>query len=182
MGDFDVKGTLDPLGVSHTTDQERAQQDASAAQAEAARAQAAIAKALFTETAPLRAATFGELDALLRGGSSPNLLTPLREGLELDFQGARERVLSSSGARGGQLTSSLVALEGDRARAIGQQRQRAFELALGAGTNAVGPALAGFGAAGSAFGQQAALAAQQGQAKQQGLGQAAAIGAKLAFA
>jgi len=79
------------------------------------------------------------------------------------------------------MVSGLGDLEIGRARAIGAQRQRAFELALGVGTGAVAPALAGLGSAGSTFAQNEALAAQQAQAKQQGLGQAAALAAKVAL-
>lgn len=152
------------------------------------RTQTTSAEGILGQTSPLRAVTAGSLFDVLTGGRNANLrvFAPEREALESQFRQARENILATTPARGGQLNKLLADTEVARAQSIGglesNVRQRAFEdslrIGFGAAPTAVFPAFQG------ATGTLAGLAGQGAQlqaAGGAGLGSLTAVGALLAL-
>lgn len=162
---------------------------------ELAELQAEIAGDLFAQTGPLRNLFLGTesdpglLLSFAQTGETPfalsPALTPLREATEAQFGVARENILSSAGARGGQLTDALVNLESDRARAIGGLeapfRENLFNLASGAALGVPGQAISGLSSSANTFLQQAALTQQGDIAQTRSAGSLAGLGVGSAF-
>ena len=124
--------------------------------------QEGIAGQIFSETTPLRQGLIQRSADYLGGGidSSPQF-SAFKSAAEPQFAAARQQIISDTPA-GGALTSALTDLESNRARALTEGRgaideqelARAFSLATGSDASVMG-----------AFGQSAAIRAQQEQAK-----------------
>ena len=152
---------------------------------DAANLQAQIAKQLFDEASPLRGtnlnelaqfAQTGELPTALRTGLDPLYATG-REGLESQYNVARENILSQNPARGGQLNRQLADLEKARAGSVGTLRSNIlgqyelplrsnlFNLGVNTGLGQSTQGLQGLGTSANNFMNLANTAAQQyGQA------------------
>lgn len=148
----------------------------------------ASAEDILGQTAPLRSATAATLFDVLTGGRSEALrvFAPEREAVESQFGRARENIIQTTPARGGQLTRALGDVEIARAQSVSgletDVRKRAFEDALRIGFQ-VAPATV-FPTFQGATGTLASLAGQGAElqaAGGAGLGQIAAIGSLLAL-
>jgi hypothetical protein len=151
---------------------------------DAANLQAQIAKQLFDEASPLRQMNQQELAQFVATGQLPTAfrtsLDPIyatgREGLEGQYNVARENILSSTPMRGGQLNAALADLAKSRASSVGRLRsdilanyelplrQNLFQLGVNAGQNQSTQGLVGLGTSANNFMQLANTAAQQGTA------------------
>jgi len=146
------------------------------------------AEGILSQTAPLRAVTAASLFDTLTGGRNETLrvFAPEREAVESQFSRARENIIGTTPARGGQLTRALADVEVARAQSVSgleaDVRKRAFEDALRTGFQ-VAPATV-FPTFQGATGTLAALASQGAElqaAGGAGLGQIAGLGAILAM-
>jgi len=148
---------------------------AGARQREAAAMQMRIAKELFDSTATLRNTGINSLQNFLLTGNIPTGLQMGfdrqydvgRAGMEDQFNVARERLLSSSPVRGGQLNDQLAQLEMQRAGAVGNlaaERERQinavlpglFSSAVSTGFGSVPQTIAGLESAAGQFGNSSA--------------------------
>ena len=131
---------------------------------------------LFESTDPARMQVLGNINGVLSGARPENMrvFAPEREAVESQFKNARENLLETIPARGGELNRRLVDLNIGRAQAIGNLeadvRRDAMNKAMQVGFGAAPTALGGLGNAGSIYGQNAALAQQREQAQKQGMG------------
>lgn len=134
----------------------------------------------------------GQLLSFLETGALPEALdipfTATRENLEDQFSVAREQLLSTIPARGGQLNALLAELGTSRARAVGELPLRAlplreslFNQALQIAAGSPVQAASVLGQAGALEQQRAAQAAANQQAAGQAFGSAGALAAKLAL-
>ncbi|OFX03530.1 MAG: hypothetical protein A3E78_08220 [Alphaproteobacteria bacterium RIFCSPHIGHO2_12_FULL_63_12] len=146
------------------------------------------AEGILSQTAPLRSATALSLFDTLTGGRNENLrvFAPEREAVESQFGRARESIIATTPARGGQLNRALADVEVARAQSVSgletDVRKRAFEDALRIGFQ-VAPSTV-FSTFQGATGTLASLAGQGAElqaAGGAGLGQVAAVGALLAM-
>jgi hypothetical protein len=154
---------------------------------DAANLQAQIAAQLFNEASPLRGANLNELAQFAQTGQLPTALRtgldPLyatgREGLESQYNVARENLLSQTPSRGGQLNRQLAELERARASSVGRLqsdilgqyelplRSQLFNLGVNTGLGQSTQGLQGLGTSAQNFMGLANTAAQQyGQAGQ----------------
>lgn len=131
---------------------------------------------LMGQTAPTREASIGTINDVLAGGRPENMrvFAPEREAVESQFHNAKENLMESIPARGGELNRRLVDLNIGRASALGGLeagvRRDAMNQALQVGFQAPATAMAGLGNAGALYGQNAGLASQREQAEKQGVG------------
>jgi hypothetical protein len=154
---------------------------------EAVDLQTQIARQLFEQATPLRLAntgaltdfaTTGQLPVGLRAGLDPIYATG-REGLENQYNVARENLMSRIPMRGGQLNAGLANLEQQRASAVGGLRsnilaqyelpirQNLMQMGVNAGLNQSTQGLQGIGQSANNFMQLAnAASAQAGQGGQ----------------
>ena len=146
------------------------------------------AEGILGQTAPLRSATAATLFDVLTGGRNENLrvFAPEREAIESQFGRARENIIATTPARGGQLNRTLADVEIARAQSVSglesDVRKRAFEDALRIGFQ-VAPATVfpSFQGATSTLATLAGQGAELQAAGGAGLGQVAAVGALLAM-
>lgn len=114
-----------------------------------------ISRDLWNNTGGLREGVLGDLQSFLAGGSpsSLNFMGPARDNLEDQFNVAKENIIGSTGARGGQLSKALIDLNTNRAKAVGgldaNLRQALFNMASGIGFQTPQTALGGFDNAGN---------------------------------
>lgn len=162
---------------------------------ESAELQAQIARQLFSEASPLRQMNLAELEQFTRSGLLPiglragldQIITSGREGLEGQYNVARENILSRTPVRGGQLNKTLADLEMARAGSIGRFgadvlgqyelpiRQNLFNIGVNAG---MGQSTQGLNALSGSTGNFMTLAQQ---AAQQSAASGQAGGAMLAI-
>lgn len=141
-------------------------------QSQAARQMREIAQELFRSTSGLRSGTIGGLEGFLNTGQlptslQPNVQVPLtvgREGLENQFNVARQNIMNRIPSQGGQLNQNLAQAEIGRAQGVGRLeadvrtqienplRQFLFSSALGTGFGAPPTSISGLGGASSQFG------------------------------
>lgn len=101
--------------------------------------QQGIGEQLMAQTAPLRNQTVDTLNRILAGERPENfrIFAPERQAVENQFRNARENIIASTPARGGQLSRLLSDAEFARASSLGQLeadiRRQAFNQALGVG-------------------------------------------------
>jgi len=109
-----------------------------------------IAREMFGQTAGLRGGSVDTLQRVLAGERPENfrIFAPEREAVESQFRTARENIIASSPARGGQLNELLAGTDRARAQTLGGMeadiRRQAFLQALSVGFGAA-PAI-GLGA------------------------------------
>lgn len=154
-----------------------------------------IAKQLFDQSSPLRGQSLQQLLGFLQTGQIPQSLqvgldqiyTQGREGLESQYNVARENILGRTPSRGGQLNALLADLEGSRASQVGRLgadltaqyeyplRTNLFSAATGLGTNQGSLALQGLGQAGNALSGAEARQSADTLAQGQSLGSLLAL-------
>lgn len=168
-------------GTDITTPTGRQKVESTEDQENAARLSAQIAQQLFSETGPLRAAGLQGLQGFLQTGTLPTglnvgldkILTTGREGLEGQYNVARQNILGRTPGQGGQLNAQLAALEIARAGQIGRLgadiqaqyemplRSQLFSSSLGLGFGAPSQSIAGLLGAGGQFGNIASRAQRE---------------------
>lgn len=172
-------------------------------QKEAAKLQSHIAKDLWETTGGLRSASTGQLETFLQTGQFPKSLDlPIqdiyrtgREGMEDQYQVAREQLLNSTPSEGGQLNDQLRDLSVSRAQSVGGLEaqikaqlevplaQNLFASALSTGYGQPPIALSGLQMAGGQFGQVAGRAqAEQLYRENQSKNEIQQIGSMIAMA
>lgn len=162
-------------------------------QEEAAARMAEIGKELWESTRGLRKEGTGQLETFLKTGEMPKSLDlPIqdlyrtgREGMEGQYQVAREQLLDTAPTEGGQLNDQMRDLAVSRAQSIGGLEtqikagvemplaQNLWQSALSTGYGQPPVAIAGLSAAGGQFGQiagrgQAEQLFRETQAKEEG--------------
>jgi len=153
-----------------------------------------MSRELFETTSGLRSETLGTLNRVLAGERPENfrIFAPEREAVESQFRSARENIIASSPARGGQLNRLLAGTDIARAQTLGGMeadvRRSAFEQSLGLGFQTPVVSLAGLGSAAGIFGaaanrsQQDVAGGKSGAGSLVGLAAAAAIACWIAEA
>jgi len=176
-----MSGYQRPYTAKHRADQ------AEKRQTDVARNIRDISQQLYGETAGLRSGTTDVLNRVLAGERPEQfrIFAPEREAVESQFRNARESILASTPARGGQLNTLLANTDLARAGTLSQMdadiRRSAFDQALRTGYGVPALSLGGLGSAGGIFGQQVAGAEGGASGKNSSAGSLVGLAAALAL-